>query len=77
MRKLARTVWAEIGIDYLVGEMLLNHSMGTLAKTYIRTTADQLRRQALEQWHAWLDARGFAAAHGLKSEQSGISSDAA
>jgi integrase len=77
LRKLARTVWAEIGIDYLVGEMLLNHSMGTLAKTYIRTTADQLRRQALEQWHAWLDARGFAAAHGLKNEQSGISSDAA
>jgi integrase len=77
LRKLARTVWAEIGIDYLVGEMLLNHSVGTLAKTYIRTTADQLRRQALEQWHAWLDVRGFAAAHGLKSEQTGISTNAA
>ena len=77
LRKLARTVWAEIGIDYLVGEMLLNHSVGTLAKTYIRTTADQLRREALERWHAWLDARGFTAAHGLKSEQTGISTNAA
>ncbi|WP_052081023.1 site-specific integrase [Pseudomonas sp. ML96] len=75
LRKLARTVWTDIGIDYLVGELLLNHSVGTLAKTYIRTTADQLRRQALEQWHAWLDVRGFAVAHGLKSEQTGISTD--
>lgn len=77
LRKLARTVWAEIGIDYLVGEMLLNHSVGTLAKTYIRTTADQLRREALERWHAWLDARGFTAAHGMKGEQTGISTNAA
>lgn len=66
LRKLARTVWAEIGIDYLVGELLLNHSMGKLAGTYIKTTVDQMRREALESWHAWLDERGFCEAHGLK-----------
>lgn len=75
LRKLARTVWAEIGIDYLVGEMLLNHSVGMLAATYIRTTADQLRREALEKWHGWLDGRGFAAAHRLESDESGISTN--
>ena len=77
LRKLARTVWAEIGIDYLVGEMLLNHSVGMLAATYIRTTADQLRREALERWHDWLDERGFTAAHGMKNAGTGFSSEAA
>ncbi|MDP3978349.1 MAG: site-specific integrase [Pseudomonas sp.] len=77
LRKLARTVWAEIGVDYLVGEMLLNHSMGMLASTYIRTTADHLRREALTRWHEWLDARGFAEAHGLKNDETGITTEAA
>lgn len=75
LRKLARTVWAEIGVDYLVGEMMLNHSVGSLAKTYIKTTADQLRRNALERWHDWLDVRGFTAAHGLKTDKTGFSSE--
>lgn len=69
LRKLARTVWAEIGIDYLVGELLLNHSMGKLAGTYIKTTVIDLRREALERWHGWLDERGFREAHGLKTTE--------
>jgi len=69
LRKLARTVWAEIGIDYLVGEMLLNHSMGKLASTYIHTAVVDLRRDALERWHGWLDERGFTAAHCLKTDE--------
>ena len=77
LRKVARTVWAEIGIDYLVGELMLNHSMGKLADTYIKTSVADLRRQALEQWHAWLDERGFTAAHLLKSDEISISTEAA
>ena len=77
LRKLARTMWAEIGVDYLVGEMLLNHSMGKLAGTYIKTTVNQMRREALESWHAWLDERGFVEAHGLKNDDLGISTKAA
>ncbi len=69
LRKLARTVWAEIGIDYLVGELLLNHSMGKLAGTYIKTTVIDLRRDALERWHSWLDERGFADAHRLRTPE--------
>lgn len=67
LRKVARTVWAEIGIDYLVGEMMLNHSLGKLADTYIQTSVIDLRRDAMERWHAWLDERGFSAIHCLKT----------
>ncbi len=74
LRKLARTVWADIGIDFLVGELMLNHRMGKIASTYIKTGIDKERRKGLEAWHAWLDERGFAEAHGLKSGETSISS---
>jgi len=64
LRKLARTGWAELGVDYLIGEMLLNHTMSSIAQAYIQTSADALKREALEKWHAWLDERGFAVIHG-------------
>lgn len=76
LRKLARTVWAELGIDYLVGELMLNHRMGKLASTYIKTGVDKARREGLEAWHAWLDERGFAEAHGLKSDETSVSENA-
>ncbi|MGL6241690.1 tyrosine-type recombinase/integrase [Pseudomonas sp.] len=63
LRKVARTAWMDLGVDYLVGEMLVNHAMNTLTATYIHTSADTLKRKALEDWHAWLDQRGFAALH--------------
>lgn len=66
LRKVARTVWGELGVDYYIAESMLNHSLGAMAKTYIQTTAEHLRREAMEKWHGWLDARGFAAAHGVK-----------
>ncbi|KJZ46016.1 site-specific integrase [Pseudomonas fluorescens] len=64
LRKLARTAWMELGVDYLVGELLLNHTMKELDATYIHTTAEALKRKALESWHAWLDLHGFTALHG-------------
>lgn len=73
LRKVARTVWAELGIDFFTAESMLNHSLGGVVKTYVQTTADQQRREAMERWHGWLDARGFTAAHGLKSSENGIS----
>ncbi|MNO08129.1 hypothetical protein D3C81_2306270 [compost metagenome] len=33
-------------------------------QTYIHTSADQLKREALEKWHGWLDGKGFAVIHG-------------
>ncbi|WP_240791774.1 MULTISPECIES: hypothetical protein [Pseudomonas] len=53
--------------------MLLNHSLGKIASTYIHTQAMQQRRAALEKWHAWLDGIGFGAIHGLTKALSEIS----
>lgn len=63
LRKTARTAWADLGVDYLIGELLLNHALKALDVTYIHTTAEVQKRQALERWHSWLDERGFAALH--------------
>jgi integrase len=63
LRKLARTRWAEIGIDSLVGKLLLNHALGDLDSTYVQTHGEALKRDALTRWHAWLDGQGFAALH--------------
>ncbi|MPQ68315.1 tyrosine-type recombinase/integrase [Pseudomonas sp. MWU12-2323] len=64
LRKVARTAWTDLGVDYLVGELLLNHALKNLDQVYIHTTAERLKRQALEVWHGWLDARGFVGLHG-------------
>jgi integrase len=63
LRKVARTAWTDLGVDYMVGELLLNHAMKDLDQAYIHTSAEQLKRQALETWHTWLDQRGFEALH--------------
>jgi hypothetical protein len=60
---VARTQWMDLGIDYLVGEMLLNHAMKDLDATYIHTTAEGMKRKALETWHQHLDQHGFKPLH--------------
>jgi integrase len=59
IRKFARTWWMENGIDYMVGELLLNHTLNKLDKTYIQTLALSKCRDALEQWSAWLVKQGL------------------
>lgn len=66
LRKLARTGWADLGIDFLIGEMLINHAMGHNVQAYIHTTVEERKRAALELWHSHLDSKGFAPIHGLK-----------
>lgn len=63
LRKVARTAWTDLGVDGHIGEMLLNHSLGKIASTYINTQAKEQRRLALVKWHTWLDERGFKAIH--------------
>ncbi|MCO1622223.1 tyrosine-type recombinase/integrase [Pseudomonas putida] len=77
LRKVSRTTWTDLGIDGHIGEMLLNHTLGKIASTYIHTQAMQQRRAALEKWHAWLDGIGFGAIHGLTKALSGISQSSA
>lgn len=63
LRKVARTAWVDLGVDFLIGELLINHTMGQNVKTYIHSWVEAGKRDALEKWHAWLDERGFAAIH--------------
>ncbi|WP_288375734.1 site-specific integrase [uncultured Pseudomonas sp.] len=59
IRKVVRTAWMDLGVDYLVGEMLVNHALRNMDATYIHTTAEALKREALERWHDQLDRLGL------------------
>lgn len=76
LRKVARTGWADIGIDYLIGELLINHTMGHNVKVYVQSDVMNRKRDALEQWHAHLDQRGFTLIHGLTGSELGDSGNA-
>ncbi|OEF50993.1 hypothetical protein A1OW_10350 [Enterovibrio norvegicus] len=54
LRKVARTCWADMGIDYMVGECLLNHALSKLDQAYIHTHVENQKRTALTQWHTLL-----------------------
>lgn len=60
LRKVARSMWADLGVDYLIGELLLNHALDDLDAAYIHTHAMTLKRDALERWHLWLASRGLS-----------------
>ena len=65
LRKLMRSSLADIGVDHMVGELLINHALGVTTETYLTRDAMERRREALERWHARLDECGFADAHGV------------
>lgn len=73
LRKVARTGWADIGIDHLIGELLINHAMGHNVKVYIQSDVMARKREALEKWHAHLDQRGFDLIHQLTGVRFGDS----
>jgi integrase len=54
LRKVARSVWATIGVDYWVAERLLNHKQKGLDLVYINADSMAVKRAALEQYHVWL-----------------------
>jgi integrase len=60
IRKYARSGWLENGVDYIIGEILLNHSLSKLDQSYIQTTAMNLCRDALTQWSEHLKGFGLA-----------------
>ncbi|MQU22154.1 tyrosine-type recombinase/integrase [Pseudomonas helleri] len=61
LRKLARTTLGELDVDGLVAKLLLNHSLTDLEATYFQSRGEVLKCNALNKWHAWLDAQGFDA----------------
>ena len=73
LRKVARTGWADIGIDHLIGELLINHAMGHNVKVYIQSDVMSRKREALDKWCAYLDSKGFERIHTLTTCRSGDS----
>ncbi len=76
LRKVARTGWADIGVDHLIGELLINHAMGHNVKVYIQSDVMSRKREALDRWCAYLDAKGFKRIHALTDFRSGDSDNA-
>ena len=60
LRILFRTMLADLGIDTMIGERLVNHALPVLLRTYVKSTLDKGMSQALEQYHAYLIERGFS-----------------
>lgn len=58
LRKLARSTWAEMGMDYWVSERLLNHRQKGQDQAYIKADAYEVKLAALQQYHDLLFA-GF------------------
>lgn len=67
LRKLMRDCLADLGVDYFIGERLINHTLGKTAETYLTRDVMDRCREGLERWHARLDECGFSVAHGLNS----------
>ncbi|AQM21499.1 site-specific integrase [Vibrio anguillarum] len=54
LRKRARSIWADLGIDYMVAETLLNHAKGKLDLAYIHTHIELQKKEAVYRYHEWL-----------------------
>lgn len=59
LRKMARSAWAELGIDYWMAERLLNHKPKGLDAVYIKTEALSERLKAVNVYHDWLIKQGL------------------
>ncbi|MCH1926887.1 tyrosine-type recombinase/integrase [Shewanella sp. C32] len=59
LRKLFRTIIADMGVDTVIGERLVNHSLPVLLRTYVLSTLNTGMKQAIEQYHEYLIAHGF------------------
>ena len=64
LRKFARSSWAELGVDYWVGERLLNHKPKGLDAVYIKAGAIDVKLAALDMYHNWL----FSCRHSAGSD---------
>ena len=57
LRKVARNCWSNQKVDYMVGERMLNHSLGKVAETYLDSSAGSLRLEALERHVIWIETQ--------------------
>ena len=56
LRKVARVCWSEQGVDFAIGERMLNHSLGKVAETYLDSNGvGEQKLTALENHVKWLE----------------------
>ncbi|MCL1124215.1 tyrosine-type recombinase/integrase [Shewanella surugensis] len=60
LRKLCRTIIADMGVDTMVGERILNHALPLLLRTYVRSTLDAGMLRALNDYHSYLTKKAGA-----------------
>lgn len=61
-RKAMKTIMTDaLSINDAVSERILNHAMDSVRKAYDQALYDTPMLEALTQYHAWLDRRGFQA----------------
>lgn len=58
-RRFARTQWLELGVDFIIGEMMLNHTINSVSAKYIHSAAEALKHTALTDYHAHLMSLGL------------------
>ena len=75
LRKLMRDCLADLGVDYFIGERLINHSLGKVSETYLTRDVMDRCREALERWHARLDECGLSIATRLNTAAPAFSQD--
>ena len=54
LRKAARNCWTLQGVDYFVGEKMLNHSLSKVSETYTNDDVHERRLEALNKHVSWL-----------------------
>lgn len=54
LRKVFRTSLTKLGVDFWVGELLLNHKLSDMAVTYIHDIGEDLKMKATMSHHQWL-----------------------
>ncbi len=57
LRKRAKSVWLEIGIDYIICESLLNHAKDKLDQVYMHSHIEDLKKTAINDYHLHLKSR--------------------
>lgn len=55
LRKTVKNTVVELGVDKWVCDLLLNHTLTKLDKTYIQEIGDTRKRAAIVLWHEWLN----------------------
>jgi integrase len=56
LRRTLRTRLAELGVDDIVAERVMNHKLQGMLRVYNRHSYDQEKRQALQRWEQKLSS---------------------